>query len=268
MTPNPNSDAILKKVPTDIVGEYALRLIVTERHVRPDTVLTEGTTYLDLPISNTLKPDVNLWGHYILIKVTDGPEGYHSYWFGKPKTEAEKLVPYKTIPGAKHYDWPTVLHAIAFADDAEFPVTEIRPGNRSVKVPRKRARAVKTESVFALCKTETRYYLSPTKFDIPPHPQPTPSEVVWVVNGQEDRLVCLHDDLTLPARGSSWNLTDIQGDVTDVGIPSKTRTFPATPLTEWQPFTLDDNQRELETGHYLRTKLIIFPPPTADRSSL
>ena len=273
MSPNPASDAILMKLPTPLVGEWSLRLAVTEARVRPELVLTPGTTYKDLPISTTEKPEVELWGDYLLTHVTRGEQGYHYYFFGKPKSDAEAATPIREpLPGAQHYDWPTVLHAIVFGLDAAFPVTEARPGGRSVKVPRERARRIITQSAFALCKTLTYEYLSPTPFNIPTQVQPVPGEVEWIVNGQAERLTCLHPAMTLPSRGGNWNMTSIQGDAGSADMmPSATKHFPATPLEDWGPFPIRDTQSapwENDFGLYYRTRTIIYPPTNADRMSL
>jgi hypothetical protein len=268
MTPRPSSDSVLTKVPTPLVGEWALRLKVSQNAVRPDYVITKGMTYADLNIDRAMKPEVDLYGDYILTQVTGIDGGYNDYWFGKAKTEDQATTPYKTETGNKHYDWPTVLHAVAFADDPEYPVTETRPGPRTVSVPRKRARAIVTESAFALCRTVTNYYLNTKPFDIPTHPQPVPAAVSWVVNNSETSLVCLHTDMDLPARGQTWNITEIAGEIEVVGNPSRTRNFPATPFTDWQPFVIADDQQELPTGHYRRITTILYPPTAAELSSL
>lgn len=259
----------------DDSGEEWLRIAINTQQIRPDTLPKLGTPYKDanLPAVNAR---IDLYGHLTLRKYKNGPPGIRYAHFLQPKTVAEALTPYKTVPGSKHYDWPTVLHAIAFADDPEYPVTETRPGpnpatgtgNRTVTVPRKRARPIITKGAFALCKTVTHYYLGNQPFDIPTHPQPVDDTVTWVINNDETSLACLHTDIELPARGQSWNITDIAGDVDVVGNPSQKRLFPATPFTTWQPFTIADTQDETEAGHYRRIVTIIYPPPSAELSSL
>ncbi len=51
--------------------------------------------------------------------------------------------------------WPCILCGEYAAEDPEYPVTETRPGPRTVSVPRLRARPITTEGTFALCKTIT-----------------------------------------------------------------------------------------------------------------
>jgi hypothetical protein len=268
MTSRPASDSILTKVPTPLTGEWALRLMVSQSVVRPGYVIAEGMTYRDLRIDTALKPEVDIWGDYVLTRVTGADGGYNAYWFGKAKTEEEAATPYKIESGSKHYDWPTILHAVAFAADNEFPVNEKRPGNRTVAVPRLRARPIVTESAFALCRTETRYYLGTQPFNIPTHPQPVAGRVDWVTNDGAESLVCLHTDIDLPARGESWNVTEIAGDIEVVGNPMPFRHFPATPFVDWQPFTIADNQQETESGHWERRTTIIYPPTFAEPSTL
>jgi len=267
MTPRPASDSILTKVPTPLVGEWALRLMVSESVVRPDYVITEGMTYRDLRIDRALKPEVQLWGDYVLTRVTGAEGGYNAYWFGKPKTEEEINTPYKTEAGrSRHYEWPAVLHGILFAEDPEFPV-EVQIGvDLKVKRAQLVARAEKTERTFALCRTVVKSYLSPRPFEVPQRPQPAADEVEWWLNGKAERLVCLHGELTLPAAGKVWSAKYTAGQVQ--GMPTELRTFYPTPLEDWEPFVIsqDHGQRESD-GLYELTEEWIVPPDRSETPS-
>ncbi len=244
----------------DDSGEEWLKIAINTAQIRPDTLPKLGTAYKDANVQ-TAKARIDLYGHLILRKYTNGPPGIRFAHFLQSKTEDQAAIPYKSIPDSKHYDWPTVLHAVAFAEDPEYPITETRPGERTVSVPRLRARPITTEGTFALCKTVTDYYLSDTPFDIPPHPQPVAGAVTWVINNTETSLTCLHDDLDLPARGQNWNIVNIAGDASVISPPTDTRHFPATVFTTWEPFTIADAQEETEAGHFRRRRTRLFPPP-------
>lgn len=264
MSATPNIEAL--PLVDDDSGEDWLRVAINTSSLRPEDLPKIGTAYKDTSLQTT-NGRMDLFQDYLLRKYTNGPDSIRYAHFLKAKTQDEANTPYKSIKSSKHYDWPTVLHAVAFADDNEYPVTETRPG-RTVTVPRKRARAITTESAFALCQTLTRYYLNDSPFDIPTHPQPVAGAVTWVVNNTETSLVCLHDDLELPARGQTWNVTDIVGQTDAVGSPTQKRLFPATPFIDWQPFTIADDQEELPSGHYRRRQTILFPPTSAELMSL
>lgn len=263
MIENNPSDAVLTKVPTPLVGEWALRLAVTERVVRPDLVLTEGLAYRDLPINHALKPEVNLWGDYLLTKVVDGPPGYHYYFFAKPKTDLQKRTPYYDEPGdGRHYQWPTVLHGILFAEDMEFPVERRTLPNVTLELPRLVARVNKTDEAFALCATRVKKYLAPTAFRQPERIQPTTSELEWVINGRAERLSCLHPTIALPAAGRDWNMKYSVGRVP--GLPADTRTFPATPMIDWEPFVISRQHRQRDAdGLYELIEEWVLPPDRA-----
>jgi hypothetical protein len=267
MTPPPSSHLHFDPKVDDDSGEWWFRIAIATSQLRIEDLPALRTPYKDTAL-RAVNARTDLWGDYLLIKYTNGPDGYLWANFAKAKTEDQATTPYKTETGNKHYDWPTVLHAVAFADDPEYPVTETRPGPRTVSVPRKRARAIVTESAFALCRTVTKYYLGNEPFNIPTHPQPVPAAVSWVVNNSETSLVCLHTDMDLPARGQSWNITEIAGEIEVVGNPSRTRNFPATPFTDWQPFVIADDQQELPTGHFRRITTTLYPPTSAELSSL
>jgi hypothetical protein len=148
---------------------------------------------------------------------------------------------------------------ILFAEDEEFPVTVNIGVNLTVKRARLRAKEQKTERTFALCKTKLKKYLSPTPFEVPQRIQPATSEVEWVINGQEFKLSCLHPELTLPAAGKYWSSKYTVGKVT--GIPSDLRTFPATPMKDWQPFVIGRTRRQREDlGLYEMIEQWIIPP--------
>jgi hypothetical protein len=268
MTPRPASDSILTKVPTPITGEWALKLLVSESAVRPDYVITDGMAYKDLRIDLSARPEVDFWGNYILTQVTDGPPGYNTYWFGKPKTEEEAFTPYYDKPGdSEHYEWPAVLHGILFAEDPEFPVTINIGVNLTIKRERLVAKEQKTERTFALCKTRVKKYLSPTPFEVPDRPQPATSEVEWVINGQTFKLSCLHDELTLPAAGKNWSPKFTVGQVN--GLPRELRTFPATPMTDWEPFVTSQTHRQREAdGLYELIEQWIIPPNQPELTTL
>jgi hypothetical protein len=251
----------------DDSGEEWLRIAINTAQIRPGTLPAIGTAYKDATLP-AAKTRIDLYGTYILRKYVNGPPGIRFAHFLKPKTEDQANTPYKSIPDSKHYDWPTVLHAVAFAEDPEYPVTETRPGPRTVSVPRLRARPITTEGTFALCKTVTDYYLSDTPFDIPPHPQPVAGAVTWVINNTETSLTCLHDDLDLPARGQNWNIVNIAGDASVISPPTDTRHFPATVFTTWEPFTIADAQEETEAGHFRRRRTRLFPPPVGELMTL
>jgi hypothetical protein len=268
MTPDPPSDQILTKLPTPKTGEWALRLFVSQRHLKPGMNLVEGvTTYKSLSSSEILKPDVDTWGDYLLTRIDTGPPGYVAFYFGAPKTDTQKNTPHKVEPGdSRHYEWPTVLRGIGFAEDPEFPITVQVGVSLIVKRPQLVAWEDKSERAFALCKTVQKHYLAPTAFDVPQRPQPATSEIEWVINGKPERLSCLHPKLTLPAAGQNWSPKYTAGTVQ--GMPTATRTFHATPLTDWEPFVISQTHRQNPaTGLYELVEEWIIPPDRAKATS-
>ncbi len=263
MTPNPAPDSVLTQLATPIATEVVIRLAVSTRSLKPESRPTVGSKYRDLNIDSTSRPDVELWGEYVCLdKFENGPEGYHYFYFGKAKTQEQIATPYQVEPGrSRHYEWPAVLKGVLFAEDYEFPVKTRVGVSLTVERPRLVARENKVERTYALCRTVLKKYLSPLPFDVPQRPQPAASEIEYVINGTPNRLTCLHPTLTLPAAGGTWSARFTAGKVT--GLPAPTRTFPATPLTDWEPFVLSQDHRQLESGVYELTEEWLIPPDRA-----
>jgi len=244
MTPLPPTHLHFEPRVHEDSGEWWFRVAIATSQIRVEDLPARLTAYKDTAL-RAVNARMDLWGSYILIEYVNGPAGYVWAHFAKNKTDEQKLTPYYDEPGnSDHYEWPAVLHGILFAEDSEFPVTVNIGVNLTVKRQRLVAKEQKTERTFALCKTRVKKYLSATPFEVPHRPQPATSEVEWVINGQTFKLSCLHKELTLPAAGNNWSAKYTVGQVT--GMPGETRTFPATPMKDWEPFVTAQTHRQLE----------------------
>jgi hypothetical protein len=265
MTPSRPVDELFTLLATPNPAEVVVRLAVSWRDMRPDWRPALNSKYKDLPLGLSQKPDVARWGEYELVQITDGPHPYHYYYYAPPKTDEELRVPWRTVKGkSRHYDWPAVLHGIAFAEDPEFRVeVNLNPQLKATR-PRLVARPILTVATFALCGTEVQTFQGPRPFEVQTRKQPAPSEVRWQVDGGEERLTCLHDNMWLPAEGKSWSLKFAVGQIT--GSPSDKRFFPATPMVKWEPFVVAQSHEQLESGIWQLVVEWIFPPPVGELS--
>lgn len=265
MTPSRPVDEIFTLLTTPNPAEVVVRQAVCWRDMPLGWRPQLNSKYRDLPGTMAEKVDPHLWGDYELVEIKDAPHPYHYYFYAAPKTEEEALTPWRTVRGkARHYEWPAVLHGIAFAEDTEFPIEQDLGQGFKIKRPRLVSRPILTVSTFCLCETEIEYFLSPRPFTLGAEVQPAPSEVRWQVDGGEERLTCLHDDLWLPAEGKSWSLKYSVGQIE--GSPSERRFFPATPMTNWQPFIVSKSNEQLETGLWEMKRERIYPPRTGELS--
>jgi hypothetical protein len=266
MTPLPPTHLHFEPRVHEDSGEWWFRVAISTSQIRVEDLPPRRTAYKDTAF-RAVNARMDLWGNYSLIEYVNGPQGYVYAHFAKNKTDDERTTPYYEEPGvSRHYEWPTVLHGILFAEDTEFPVQVNIGVNLTVKRARLIARASKTERTFALCRTVVKKYLSDRPFVVVQRHQPAASEVEWVINGQPEKLVCLHDKLTLPAAGGNWSIKYSAGRIN--GIPGDTRTFPATPMKDWEPFVISQSHRQLdESRMWELIEEWILPPDRAEPNS-
>lgn len=262
-SPWPIVDANFEYLPTPDTNELAFRVRMGIDSLRLDALPQRGvTTYAEAQIPNKPRlPDQNL-ASYIFTLIDRAEPGYISFFFGAPKTEEEKYTPYKTLPGTMLYNWPRVVYAVAFAESDTDAVRRFQPGQMSnrqaIYVPAYRSRLKEKASVYAPSPMETRSYLSPTPFVPTSTIVPTPQPIWWEVAGDSGSATCLHEDMRLPAVGIKW------GRLPGIQPPPEQcrpyRDFPATPMTDWQPFVLESEQSETDTGLYQMREVVLFPP--------
>lgn len=203
------------------------------------------------------------FGNYVYVDMkSDGANVW--FYFGKPKTDAEKLVPFRQFTTSKRQAWPTVLENIEFIEDNYMPNSVANEDGGLTYSPRLYQIIQKLSPAFALCRVMVNQYLAPTKFNIPKHRQMVTSNVQWDLNGARGSLDCLHKDLVFPSRTYTYaTLND--GTLSQSSGPYiPERRFPATSFKTWRPFILYDEQ-EIVNGMYFREKARIFPPSRPKR---
>jgi hypothetical protein len=272
MTPSQTNDQIFTEHPTENPQEVSISLLVSWRDWKVEDHPALGDTYASLKISAAQKPEMHKWGDYIFTKIEAGPAPYHRLYFAKDKTDVEARRPWKVEPGdGRHYEWPAVLLGFAVAEDP-FDLIEKTTGRSPAGVrntnlvPRQHARLVMREEQFVLCQTEVRRYQGPRPFKTRTYEQPAIGELRWVLNGEESRLKCLHDDVRLPAPGKNWNVQSAQGVLP--GQPTELRFFPATYMPDWRRFVISYTHRLTEFGVYELVEEWLLPPLTGDPMTL
>ena len=267
MSATPNIEAL--PLVDDDSGEDWLRVAINTSSLRPEDLPKIGTAYKDTSLQ-TANGRMDLFQDYILRKYTNGPDSIRFAHFLKAKTDEEADTPYKSKPDSKTFVWPIVAHTFVLETDSTFTVTRTRPNGRTTyKTPTQRGRINYTPETFALCRTVTDFFISDRPFKIPAHIQLVTGRIEWVVDGKTKTLDCLHPEFILPAGDGIFNPIEIQGDTSTLDLTlGNRRRFPGTPLKDWKPIVIADNQEELPSGHYQRRRTRIFPPKRPKLASI
>lgn len=271
MEPTRPSDQTFDILATPDTGELAFRVAVATKDLARLTLPSEGTTYADCPFPN--KPRLNelAWSTYKLTMSAPAAPGWVWYYFGKPKTADQAGTAYREVTGSRHFDWPAVLYGVVFVRDAINQVRDTRAttsGNRTQTWrPGVNARKVMKPGVFALCRTITRYYLNTEPFTLKANVQPSAGYVEWNYKEARGSMSALHDDLTLPADGTHYDMAANNGGVIGVSRPPNQRFFPATPMIDWSAFVIEDDQRQTEAGVWQRVTTTLYPPPSSEEGT-
>ncbi len=245
-------------LPTEDVAEDVAVLRVIESAIRADTVRTVGTALKDFMPDQPKGDAIDRgFGDYILTRPGPKEDGYHSYFFAKPKTAAQMAVPFRSTPRAEVIPWPTMmrnLHGgmarrIAFREADVFYDSQIN-NERTVR-----------EFVDKYEKIPGGQYATEIVVEEFQSPTPWPqlevqtlvtTTVRYFYKGTQLSLDCLHDDVTIPEQLADFEL---DGDFGNPGAQEQPagQFFPATRPKKWQPYVLSDDQ-EFRNGLYYRVR--------------
>lgn len=265
------TDQTFELLATPDPGELAFRVAVATKDLARLALPSEGTTYAACPFPN--KPRLNelAWSTYKLTQSSQAAPGWLWYYFGKPKTAEQAATAYREVTGSRHFDWPAVLYGVVFVRDNINQVRDTRPATSGSRTqiwrPGVNARKVMKPGVFALCRTLTRYYLNTEAFTLKANIQPSPGHVEWNYKEARGSMTALHDDLDLPADGTHYDMSANNGNITAVSRPPNQRHFPATPMTDWSAFVIEDDQRQIDSGLWQRVTTTLYPPPSAEEGT-
>lgn len=202
------------------------------------------------------------WGGYVYADSMPSPSDWLSFLWVKKKTQTEKDTPYRTFTRNGNHRWPPVLYSLKFLQDPSFPASTNGPGGSIIRAPRVFVRQIfKPESnEGSMFKYE--YFLSDSKYEIPPYPAPQPQEVSYDFLGASGTFPeCLHKKIVIPAMRTAVAKFSVGGGEQGVGGGVLGgQMFPSTePFEDWTPYVISDKQ-VFQQGQYERERVTVYPP--------
>jgi hypothetical protein len=188
------------------------------------------------------------------------------YWC-RPYSAAELAnpVPYRISSGSRLYSWPPVLEKIELKPDPLF-FNQAAFVFNSAYAPVLRIRKKLRPQTDHQSTTRIYEYLSPQPFPeaMFRKRQPQPQAVEWDSQGGSGSLICLHDDILVPAFNATQTFGSVAGGVyamTQAATPR--RKFRATNFIGWRSFFIDPGSPTFQDSlglFYLRQEEILPPP--------
>jgi hypothetical protein len=202
------------------------------------------------------------FGGYVYADSVQAQGDWLGFLWVKRKSETEKNTPYRTYTKNGNHRWPPVLYRLDFLQNPAFPASTNGPDGSIVRAPRIFVRQVfKPESnEGSMFKYE--YFLSDTKYNIPPHPAPQPQEVSYDFLGCSGTFPeCLHEKIEIkPQRTAIAKYSVGGGEQGAAGGVLSGQVFPKTrPFVDWIPYIVSDEQTFSE-GQYNRVRVTVYPP--------
>lgn len=264
MEPAAPFDSVLTQLATHAEGEVVVRLAVPWQNQRPNQRPGKGTIYKDIT-TEAEKPDVHVWGDYKLLEIEDGPQGWHYYFFGRPRTEVEKWTPVDEWEDMEVETWPPVLKGLRLVEDRGAPVSVSKP---STTDPRARVYVypqIPFASIIpqttALCQVKWERFQSDTPFEGLSYPRPVAGDVSWNFGVMgSGSFTALHPDIRIKRPPGRYQVVE---DPTPGFVDAPFRKdlfFPATRFKTWRPYVFA--VKPSKVNHlYVLDRGTIYPPP-------
>jgi len=259
---------LFQTVTTPNPTELAFYQLVADTSMRPDKIPAVETTYAQWVA--TFGPGIRKaegWDTYVYTFTEDGPniEGtqYRAFYFGKARTQEERDTPFQEFVTNRNYAWPPVLEEIGFFRDYDVPINS--PSylpSVMAQAPRIYVRKKLVPAVVCDSRCKVQRFLSETPWPAAAfqHMQPIPTDVSWQFLSNSDGVPrCLHPDVTITSDLNGGNIVQGSGSPGATVAQSANQFFPATNMSDWAPFVLEDTQQPVK-GLWLREKVTIFPP--------
>jgi hypothetical protein len=229
-------------------GAFRLSVIVDRARVLyPDVSALPGTTLAEFKYAKTLPELIRVHGTWTFSEVLNGPgpgESMEFLW-NPPRTEAQRLTPFKDYYTSRVHPWPAVLEDLQQVAGTYTHVL----------------RQFLRDSVSVGCRVRVQHYAS----DIPftrrqvRTNEPIATSVQGDINGVAVSIgACLHPTVILQTSAGGGTVYD--------AIPSRnfplangTKRYGATNHQRWKKHVFQVEVEE-DKGLYQLVKLTIYPP--------
>ena len=265
--PDPREPTHFTTLPTEDVGEVVAMLRVHENHMTATTVITAGTT-LAAFIPGVPKGDAlsRGFGGYVLTQPGPKQDGYHTFYFAKPKTPAQMLVPFRSTPGTRDITWPAVLKDLlgGVVERVDFQET----GANSSGATSNARTVIEFQDRYKLIPQITyptqivvEEFQSATPWPELDATRPVPLEVRYYYRGAQLSITCLHEAVTVPEATEGFDRDEDFGMEDAEEEEDGGQFFPSTVPTKWQLYTFADVQEFRNGLYYRRRERILKLPP-------
>lgn len=265
-------DRLVERVPTPDPDEFAVRVWVPPDKITTSLQPATGvTTYAEFKIHPAVArlPECDA---FVYTYATNArADGFIPFHFAKPKTAAEKRVPYATKLTTGAHPWDTVVKEVIPIPDYTSKRSGLAiVGNQSgiFTGPEWRCKRRYIPGGSYQTRFLRRDYFAPTVFDCPRPRAPVPAPlIVQLPGGREIEFpACLREEIFIRAMQS----TDRQlvgATSSALGGLFQSQTIPETrPFTRWcRHIILRDQTQESGGWHYWEIEAI---PPDEPEESL
>jgi hypothetical protein len=267
----PREPTVFETLPTEDVAEVTALLRVHEDKMRGDTVITPGTTLADF-MPGVDKGDAlrRGFGSYILTRPGPKESGWHSFYFAKPKTDAEKEVPFRTTVRTRNLPWDAVLLDLQGGNSSRVETQDSGVGDTGGSTSNTRTRT-EFENRYRLIPginypTEVieEEFQSATPWDQLEATRPVPTQVRIFYKGAQLSIDCLHEDVIVPPDEDDFQREDGYGNPSAAELPPG-QFMPATVPTRWTIYVVDDDQ-DFRNGLYYRKRVTVNQLPPVPRA--
>lgn len=256
-------------LPTRDPSQVSFRVPVDAKTLTTQNLPAQYTAYKDTNLPGTARVQDDGFQNYVYT-YNQKEGGLIWFYFAKPKTDAERRIPFNTFYTSRQWRWPTVLNSLIFIPDPNFPVATLFPippdltnpgGTGTAFSPTMIQRMNVTPEALALsmCKVEQFVSDRPWNANELTHQQPTEAVVSWDFPGAQGSITCLHSDIKIQARNNSYTTVIDSVTSSDAAPYVPERIFPATNFEDWEPFAVSDDVVR-ESGVYFRELITIYPP--------
>ena len=254
-TPNPQEMGVVVSVPSGLIPA--------------DQKIEKNTPYSDTPQWCDKSLIASGYGPWIYTWSESGGDDTINFFFYKPKTLEQALVPFLTTNETKEATWFPVLEWIDFGQESGMPVSQTginSSGQQAVfQAPRWVVRyGYRPGLSREMTQVVIRRFLSTEPFPdfATQSDEPKPSDVSWDLIGSHGNMgEVLHDDILVPAPGSGGgyrsvtSVGDVQSSSSTIGTA---QFFPKTNHKTWRDYVIRDVQ--YIKGQYLMTETLYKAP--------